>query len=73
MYIINIKFNRNHSGGGTRIAQSVYDYDIGRTIKEFRFDSWQSLKISFFSTASKMALDPTHLLMQWIRRPFLWR
>ena len=40
--------------------------DIGRTMKECRFDSRQSHKISFCTTASQVALEPFHLPMLWI-------
>jgi hypothetical protein len=67
MYVINIKFNRNHSaGGGTQVAQLVYDCDMDRTVKELRFDSRQSLKIALSSAASTVALKPTLLPVQWL-------
>ena len=35
-------------------------------MKEIRFDSRQSHKISFCTTASKVALEPFQLPMQWM-------
>jgi hypothetical protein len=48
------------------IAQSVYRWATGWTIGVLRFDSRRGLGIFLFTTASRTALDPTQLPIQWV-------
>jgi hypothetical protein len=39
---------------------------MGWTIRVLGFDSWRGLGIFLFTTASRMALEPTQSSIQWV-------